>query len=152
MASFVIQRISNLNLSLPVCLKMKVFYNFFLTSVLSSLSLSLSFCVCIRVETWTTSNQEFHSEMLSNDDKSNLLILLSLDRTMPRNPVCLNVLQDVFIEFSEDNVSARRPLSEPLISWRRPTGRNVNLTEFNKNILQYIKINRVHGHCSIRRQ
>ena len=47
---------------------------------------------------------------------SNLLILLSLDRVIPMNPVRLNILQDVFIEFSEVNFSTRRPSSESLIS------------------------------------
>ena len=69
-----------------------------------------------------TSNREVHSEMLSEDDKSNLLILLSSDLAMPMDPVCLHVLQDVFIDFSEANVSAHRPSSET---------------------------NRVHGDCSI---
>ena len=75
------------------------------------------YLICsIRMETQTTSNREVRSEMLSQDDKSNLLILLSSDRTIPINPVCVHVLQEVFIEFSEVNVSATRPSSEPLIS------------------------------------
>ena len=98
------------------------------------------------METRTTSNQEVHSEMLSEDDKSNQLILFSLDRPILMNPVCLGVLQDVFIEFSEVNASPNWPSSEPLIScsyttithewdqrfWQRPMDWNVNLTEFNK--------------------
>ena len=58
-----------------------------------------------------TSNQEVHSEMLSENDKSNLLTSFSSDPTIPMNPVCLNVLLDVFIKFSEVNVLARKPLS-----------------------------------------
>ena len=61
----------------------------------------------------------------------NFEVLLSSDRTMPTYAVCLVVLQDIFIEFNEVNVLARRPSSEPLIScrgqrfWRRPMGQNV---------------------------
>ena len=61
-------------------------------------------------------------------------MLLSSDRTILMNPVCLDVLQDVFIEFSEVKVSAHQPLSV----WRRPMSQNVKLTELNKNILQFI--------------
>ena len=57
------------------------------------------------------------------DNKSNLLILLSSDRTMPTNTVYLDVMQDVFhlFEFNEINILAHRPSSEPLTSYRYTT-------------------------------
>ena len=61
------------------------------------------------------------------DDKSNLLILLSSDQTIPTNAVRLDVLQDVFIEFSEVKISGLCT-EVRLVFW--PTGQNINLTVF----------------------
>ena len=45
-----------------------------------------------------------------HDDKSNLLILLlSSDRTMPMNAVCLDVCKMSLFKFNEVNVSTCRP-------------------------------------------
>ena len=61
------------------------------------------------METQITSNREVRSKMLSEGDMSNLLIFSS-DRTIPTNFVCLDVLQNVLIEFSEVNVSSKNPI------------------------------------------
>ena len=58
---------------------------------------------------------------------------------MSTNTVFHDELPKYFIELNEVKVV------------ERPTGRNVNLTEFNKNILQYVESKRVRGHRSIQR-
>ena len=83
------------------------------------------------------------------DDKSNLLILLSSDRTMPMNTVCLNLLWDVFIEFNEVNISVH------ISAWDQRFNEGLWAKMFtslnSKKILQYIETNSICGHCSIRR-